>query len=360
VTRRRSVPALILFCAVLLGGCGFRGVSLQSLPKLGGVTGPTYPVYGTFANVLNLPIEGQVRVGPEVVGEITSISVHDFQAMVTMRIEKKVTLLQGTTAQVRFDNPLGDEYVLLTAPADTQAAALHPGAQIPESDTSTAPSVEDTLGALSLVLNGGGINQLQTIIHELNNTFTGNQPQIRSLLGTVDAAVSSLAKGRTALDDFLSSAGSLTRKLNGTGGAGAKTIGKGISSIAPAIGVLASENTSLDHLLAALSNLGAVGTQIAQQSGQNGVDDVRALLPLVDQLNGVSQQLAPVLSDVSRFEAEAPKVAPGDYLQVGVVANVILPPGDFAPDVDTGDDASSSLTGSGTRAINMLLDGGLI
>jgi phospholipid/cholesterol/gamma-HCH transport system substrate-binding protein len=342
--------------AICLSGCGFHGLSLQSLPKLGGVTSATYPIYATFANVLNLPVEGQVRVGPQVVGEVTSISASNFQAQVTMRIEKSVTLLEGTTAQVRFDNPLGDEYVLLTAPPDIQAPPLRPGAQIPESDTGTAPSVEDTLGALSLVLNGGGINQLQTIIHELNDAFNGNQPQIRSFLGTVNAALSSLAGGRTALDDFLASAGNLTQKLNGANGAGADTIGKGISSIAPAIGVLASENSSLDRLFGALSNLGAVGTQIAQQSGQSGVDDVRALLPVVDQLNGVSQQLAPVLSEVSRFEAEAPKVAPGDYLQVGVVANVILPPGDFAPNIDYG----NSVTGSGARAITLLLDGGLL
>lgn len=354
--RRWASAAAVIASAVCLGGCASDGISLQSLPKLGGVTSPTYPIYATFANVLNLPVEGQVRVGPQVVGEVTGISARDYLAFVTMRIEKSVKLLQGTTAQVRFDNPLGDEYVLLTAPADTQMPRLRPGAHIPESDTGTAPSVEDTLGALSLVLNGGGINQLQTIIHELNNTFDGNQTQIRSFLGTVNAAVSSLANGRTALDNFLVSARDLTQKLNGTDGAGAATIGKGISSIAPAIAVLASENTSLDKLLSALSNLGAVGTQITQQSGQNGVDDVRALLPVVDQLNGVAQQLAPVLSDVSRFEAKAPKVAPGDYLQVSVVANVILPPGNFAPSADL----TASVTGSGERAITLLLAGSLL
>ena len=109
--------------AVCLAGCGFHGISLQSLPKLGGVTSATYPIYATFADVLNLPVEGQVRVGPQVVGEVTNISASNFQAAVTMRIEKSVTLLQGTTAQVRFDNPLGDEYVLLTAPAARAGSA---------------------------------------------------------------------------------------------------------------------------------------------------------------------------------------------------------------------------------------------
>ena len=98
----------------------------------------------------------------------------------------------GGKAQIRFDNPLGDEYVYLQAPSTladapgpTGTRYLGSGAVIPEASTSTAPSVEDTFGALSLVLNGGGINQLETIIHELNDTFTGNQPPIRSFLTTI-------------------------------------------------------------------------------------------------------------------------------------------------------------------------------
>ena len=354
--RALGLGTICVFGCVFGGGCGVsHGFSLQSLPKIGGITSPTYPVYATFANVLNLPIEAQVRVGAQVVGAVTHISAHDFQAQVTLSVKKNVALLQGTTATIRFDNPLGDEYVLLKAPTNTQVAVLAPKAQIPEGLTSTAPSVEDTLGALSLVLNGGGISQLHTIISELNNTFNGNQTQIRSFLNTVNAAVSSLANGQTSFDDFLTAAGNLTKELNGTGGSGATTIANGISSIAPAIGVLTSENTSLDNLFSSLSNLGAVGTQIAEQSGQDSVNDVRALLPVVGQLNAVSQQLAPVLSDVSRFEAQVPKVAPGDYLQVSVVANAILPPGDFAPDASV----LASTTGSGAKAITLLLDGGL-
>src|SRR5580700_4755464 len=128
MTRRRWAAALAVACAICVSGCAPSGLSLQSLPKLGGVTAPTYPMYATFANVLNLPVEGQVRVGPQVVGEVSGISARNNSALVTMRIEKSVKVLQGTTAQVRFDNPLGDEYVLLTAPADTQMPPLRPGA----------------------------------------------------------------------------------------------------------------------------------------------------------------------------------------------------------------------------------------
>ncbi len=155
----------------------------------------------------------------------------------------------GTTAQIRFDNPLGDEYVLLQPPAGGTAASgvaltssgarfLRPGQTIPASDTSTAPSVEDTFGALSLVLNGGGLNQLQVIIHELNNTFNGNQPQIRSFLQTIDTGARTVEGGISVVDAALAAIDNLSSRLN----SGRNTIANGINTLGPAIGVLASEN----------------------------------------------------------------------------------------------------------------------
>ena len=80
--------------------------------------------------------------------------------------------------------------------------------------------------------------------------------------------------------------------------------------------MLASENKQISGLLQQLSNLGAVGSEIAAQSGQNAVVDAHDLLPVVQQLDAVSSQLAPDLSALASFEAETPKIAPGDYLQV--------------------------------------------
>jgi phospholipid/cholesterol/gamma-HCH transport system substrate-binding protein len=363
VRGRRWLAAVVgIVGAFVMSGCA---VSLQSLPKFSGLDTATYPVYAAFSNVLNLPDDAQVRVGAQVVGQVGAIATRDYQADLTLDIKKSVRLRVGTIAQVRFDDPLGDEYILLQVPSTPSATTtddtsrfLAPGAHLGESSTSTAPSVEDTFGALSLVLNGGGINQLETIIGQLNDTFHGNQTPIRSFLTTIDDGVSSLAGGRTAIDNALASISSLSTKLN----SGAPTIASGISTIAPAIGVLASENQQISGLLTQLANLGAAGTQIAQQSGQNAVDDAQDLLPVVQQLDSVSAQLAPDLSALTSFEAETPKIAPGDYLQVKAAVNVLLPPGGFEPtplDSAVTDSRSSTPSGSppleGGQAVAELL-----
>jgi phospholipid/cholesterol/gamma-HCH transport system substrate-binding protein len=354
-------PVLVAVGAVALSGCA---LSLQSLPKASGISSATYPVHAVFANVLNLPTDAQVRVGAEIVGEVGAIDTKDFKADLTLDIKRGVRLPVGTTAQVRFDNPLGDEYILLQAPPGLTSAVSHPssrylapGAVIPDGSTSTAPSVEDTFGALSLVLNGGGINQLETIIHELNNTFGGNQPSIRSFLTTIDHGVSSLSDGRASIDGALASIANLSKELNG----GGSTIANGINSLAPAIGVLAGENSQITGLITQLSKLGAVGTQVAEQSGQNSVDDAKDLLPVVQQLASVAAQLAPDLNDLASFEAESPKVAPGDYLQVNAIVNVFLPQGAFSvtPMSAFAARTSSTTPSTGTRAVSDLLTASL-
>jgi len=340
----RTVAVCLL--VVPLAGCG---LSLQSLPKVSGGIGPHYDIPATFTEVLNLPADAQVRLGPRVVGAVNDITTKDFVAHAVLQIKDGVRLPVGTTAQVRFDNPLGDQYVLLTLPQQSTGRMLGPGEPLAQTETSSAASVEDAFGALSTVLNGGGINQLQTIVHELNQTFDGNQQQIHDLLGQVNTAVSSLADGKQAVDDALAAIDNLSTQL----GAGAQTVGAGIDALAPAIGVLAGENEQLAALLRTFSSLSDVANQIVAESGQNAVRGVQSLLPVLDQLVAVKQRIGQDLTDIAAFEAQTPKVAPGDYLQVGVTLNVNLPRGEFGPS------AASRPAATGQQAITSLLQGGL-
>ena len=172
---------------------------------------------------------------------------------------------------------------------------------------------------------------------------------IRSFLTTIDNGVSSLSGGKAAIDGALASIANLSSKLNG----GSATIATGIGTIGPAIGVLASENKQISGLIQQLSNLGVVGSEIATQSGQNAVVDTRDLLPVVQQLGmRCRPQLAPDLSALASFEAETPKIAPGDYLQVNANINVDLPPGEFEPtssDAPSFRPSAASPTGSGSQ-----------
>ena len=64
--------AAVAVLAVVPAGCG---LSLQQMPKPGGLEESTYPVTARFTDVLNLPANAQVREGARVVGEVGSMTL---------------------------------------------------------------------------------------------------------------------------------------------------------------------------------------------------------------------------------------------------------------------------------------------
>ena len=56
---------------------------------------------------------------------------------------------------------------------------------IPIERSGRNPEVEEVLGALSLLLNGGGVAQLKTIAQELNLALEGREDSARSVLDQI-------------------------------------------------------------------------------------------------------------------------------------------------------------------------------
>lgn len=353
--RRTRIPGLAAV-VVLASSCG---LSLQSLPKIGGISGPTYAVTATFANVVNLPANAQVRTGAFSVGYVSSIKVEDFQAVVTMRIKRSLKLPVGTTAAIHFDTPLGEDFVLLQPPQPAPAGAvlLADGSHIPESETQTAPSVEDAFGALGALLNGGGIDQLQTIITQTNLALDGNQQKIRSLLESLNATVTSFAQNSPSIDNALNAIAALSKTLNN----GSGTISNGIATIGPAVAVLGQENQDLAGMLTQLDRLSGAANNIIQASATGTVQTVKALQPLLGQLISVQQQLGPALDAVDAFERNTPRITPGDYVQLAINATVQLPqvPSDAPALQKVTVDPPESTQSYDRSAIAILLEGGL-
>lgn len=349
--RRRPWRGLALLAAATLVASGCN-VSLQSLPKYGGVSGRSYPLNATFTNVLNLPAQAQVLAGTATVGSVSSITTRDFKAHVVMRIKSSVHLPVGTTAQVRFASPLGDEFVELQEPSGHHGGPyLAAGTVLNGPATSSAPTIEDAMAALSLVLNGGGINQIETIVTNLNQTFGGRQGKIRDLLTQISTAVSSLAGQKATIDHALSAVANLSQALNTGRGA----IAEGLDTITPAVTVLSNENGDVDRLLTSVNQLSDIANKVLDRSSANLIGDIHKLVPVVDQLVSVDQQIQPDLSHLNTFERLTPKVAPGDYLQVSVNATAQLSSSPSAA-------VATPINGAGyqdQRSVTSLLAGGL-
>ena len=164
-----------------------------------------------FSDVVDLVPQSLVKVDDVSVGTVTDISVGPaWTAMVSVLVNRDVALPADAQARIRTTSLLGEKFVELSRPQEAPGAVSPPriadGATIPLARTSRAAEVEEVLGALSLLLNGGGIAQIRTISSELNKALTGNEPEIRALLDDLDHLVGALDDRKTeitrALDEI--------------------------------------------------------------------------------------------------------------------------------------------------------------
>lgn len=314
--RLLTLPAV----AVLLFGCGPGGFSgAADLPLPGGADlGPhPYRVVADFTDVLDLVPHAAVRVNNVPVGRVAKIELPggSWTARVTMEVNGAVRLPANAVARLHQSSLLGEKYIQLAAPADgSGAGTLSDGAEIPLARTNRNPEVEEVLGALSMLLNGGGIAQLRTITVELNNALDGNEPEIKALLKNIDTLMSSLDKNRAditaAIDGLHRFAGALAQRD--------RQIGTILDDLAPGLRVLEQQRGELVTMLQSLDSLSRTAVDTIERSQEDFVADLKLLEPVLRQLSNAGQTLPQALQILLTypFTDAALDAIGGDYLNV--------------------------------------------
>ncbi len=191
---------------------------------------------------------------------------------------------------------------------------LDDGALIPIERTNRNTDIEEVLGALSLLLNGGGVEQLQNIAQELNDALEGNEPDLRATLANVDTLVSTLDESRsditTAIDGVNVLAGTLAGEKDRLAGA--------IDSLGPGLEVLNEQRTQLVTMLQSLDSLSAVAVDTVNASQEDIVADLKALTPALEKLGEAGTDLPKSLELLFTipFTDEAVHGVKGDYFNL--------------------------------------------
>ncbi len=310
--RRARVAGLTVALSALLTGCGFHGAS--SLPLPGGAdTGLTYQVSVILDDASDLVAQDGVRVNDVAVGAITSISLTpDLRARVVCRIRTSVHLPANAIATLEQTSLLGEQFVALGPPTATPATGtLRDGAQISNGNTSNDPNVEQVLGALSAILNGGSVGQLQVISRELTSALTGRQTDVRSLLTKMSALVGTL---NTHRGDLVAALDELDR-LSTTLAAQHQQLAAALDGLPAGIAVLADERPKLTALVAKIGTLSTVATRVINESKDATIADLAQLNPVLAELSVNGNKIAEALQigTTYPFANDALAGIKGDY-----------------------------------------------
>ncbi len=307
----KRVLAFVTVGCLTLAGCSsgeFKGVYDLPLPGGADVGDHPYSVTVQFADVLDLVPQAAVKVGDVPVGRVREVRLggDGWTAETVLEVNGDVVLPANAVARLRQSSLLGEKFVELAPPdgdaknGDTKNAGtprLADGAKITLDRTNRNPEFEEIFGALSLLLNGGGIGQLQTINRELSKAMDGNEEQIRSFLSGVDTLMTDLDAHRSDITEALDGLNQLSATLANRH----EQVSGALTDLTPGLRTLSEQRTQLVSMLQALDRLSTVATDVVDRSRDDMVADLRALAPILGQLAAAGENLPQSLQMLPTF-----------------------------------------------------------
>jgi phospholipid/cholesterol/gamma-HCH transport system substrate-binding protein len=268
-SRRTTSLAVLCASAVALTGCGFKGADSIPLPGGQGNGDDAYQVQVEFSDVLDLVPQSAVKVDDVTVGSVREIDLRGFTAVVTISVNGDIEVPANSSASLRQTSLLGEKFVSLDPPPKAQRSAqpLRDGAMIGLEQTTRSAEIEEVLGALSLVLNGGSLEQLQTINTEVVNALQGREPEVKSALNQLNTFVSGLDAQKEQIVRALDGLDRLSARLV----TDRQIIDTALQDIPAGVEVFSGQREDLVRLLTSLDRLGDVAVSVINGSKDNTV-----------------------------------------------------------------------------------------
>lgn len=322
--RRFRLLAVLLVGTLSLTACD---LDVYSLPLPGGADVGDDPITVTveFADVLDLVPQSSVKVNDISVGQVTDVELTGQTATVTLELRNDTQLPQNAIATIRQTSLLGEKFVSLAAPtAEEPEGTLADDSDIPLERTGANPDVEEVLGALSLLLNGGGLPQLRTIAQEINLALDGREETAKSLLRQVDVFMGQLDENKADIVDAIESINRLSIGVR----AQQTSIDQALEELPDSLDSLNRQRGDLITMLKALDRLSNVGVRVINRSKDVTIESLRQLQPVLTQLANAGDSLVDSFSVILTYPfvdevvGRDPQVARnlrvGDYTNLSV------------------------------------------
>jgi len=259
----------------------------------------------------------------EIQAVVVSTADH-WHALLTINLDGNVHLPANATAVMGQTSLLGSLHIELAPPKDVAPqGVLRNGSLIPLKSAGTYPSTDQTLAALSLLLNGGGVGQIQDITQSLSTAFKGREKDLRSLVVELDKFAGNV---NAQTGDIINAADSLNR-LAGQFSAQKPVVDKAIQTIPDALGVLKQERDNLADVADQLGKFGALAADSVNQSKQALIQELKDVGPVVESLANAGPALTRSLSLFTTYPFTRETITKwfrGDYANLTAIIDLTL------------------------------------
>ena len=327
VSRVRRVAVrgtAVLVATTVLSACGsWKGIQNVPVPGGPGSTGAGYTLYVQMPDTLALNVNSPVRVADVNVGTVRSIQLKNWVATLTIDMQNGVEVPKNVLAKIGQTSLLGSQHLELDNPPQPAAQSLQNGDTIPLQNSSAFPTTERTLASIGMVLNGGGIPNLEIITNEVSNLLTGNADQVRELLGRLDTFTAGLNEQRTEIARAIDSTNNLISYVANR----SSTLDRLLTELPPAVKQLADMRDKIANAVTAVGGISKVTARTFDASRADFDQVLRSLQRPLKQLSKSSPLVIGALKTLLTLPFpidNVPKLIRGDYLNTSLTLDLTL------------------------------------
>ena len=336
---RSIFGAVVVSSALVASGCSFDGLNSLPVPGAEGTGAGSYELKALIPNAANLVQNAPVLINDATVGSVGKIEVKNWQAELTLRLNKGTQVPVGSYVMVGLTSVLGSLNLQIVQPEDADKGTIAPGGQIPAADcpeqsniaqptnaepipdinsaqqvsACTYPTTEQVLSSLSVVLNGGGLAQVGDIVHELNTAMAGRQDVLHDLVPRLNTLVGELNVQRENIIRAMEGLDRLTGQINEQ----TPVVERALADGPRILKLLVDQRVNFTDALGALSRMSRTTDDILKANSEDIQVVVSNLVPVLDQLQSTGPSLTQSLGILLTFpfaESAIPQVVRGDYL----------------------------------------------
>ena len=319
---------LLAMCSAMtlsLSGCSFHGVNSLPLPGTVGQGRNAIIYHVELANIGTLEQNSPVMVDDVVVGSVGTMRLDNWHAELEVSVMPDVAVPANAVATVGQTSLLGSMHLALDPPpGQAPAGRLAPGSTLPVNRASTYPSTEQTLQALSVFINGGGVTQIGDIIHNANLALGGHEGQIRDALTRLDTLIGALDRQRDGFTVTIDGLDRLTATLSGQ----TSTFDEALRYVPPALDVLNRERPRLTEAMNKLHEFSDVATKLIDDTQADLITNLDNLAPTLGALADIGPRLDEILGYATVFPLSQDLIdrgVRGDYLNLFAVIDMTIP-----------------------------------
>lgn len=343
------IVALIAIAALAipLAACGSTDVvSRASAIGAQGTGEGAYRITARIPSAAGLVRNAPVMMTDATVGSVDDIEVDDWNAKITIRLNRDVKVPEGSHAMIGMTSVLGSSHLELVAPEKTDGNFVQPGGSLPmancpepgnlaqpegqsvpditsaqEVDPCSYPTTEQVLSSLSVVLNGGGLSQMGEIVSELSTAFGGRGDDLKSLIPRLNTVVKDLDKQTGNIIAAAEGLDRLSAQINSQEG----TVQRALDSGPQILQLLVDQRQNLVTALDSVGDLAETANEVLSRNGEDIEVIASNMRELLSQLASTGPALTNSLRILLTFpfvEDSIDTVVKGDYVNSDLVLDL--------------------------------------